>query len=141
MEGAADPPELKGIIPNTFEHIFDHIALNSSHDKYLVRASYFEIYNEEIRDLLSNKSQGLELKETADSGVYVKDLKSIVVKSVQEIEDVLKKGSKKRSVGSTLMNAGSSRSHSIFSIVVECCSVDGENEHLKVSFKPQSTET
>jgi len=121
MEGLNEPSDLKGIIPNTFEHIFDHIALNSSRDKYLVRASYFEIYNEEIRDLLSTKPQNnLELKESADTGVYVKGLTSEVVKSVEEIDRVLQSGKKNRSVGATLMNAGSSRSHSVFTIVIEC---------------------
>ncbi|KAL7552959.1 hypothetical protein ACHAWF_018456 [Thalassiosira exigua] len=137
MEGVNEPSTLRGIIPNTFEHIFDHIALNDkpngSKDKYLVRASYFEIYNEEIRDLLSQTPQNsLELKESPDSGIYVKGLTSTVVKSVAEIDDVLQKGKKNRSVGATLMNAGSSRSHSIFSIVVECCSSDGLNEHIRV---------
>jgi kinesin family protein 3/17 len=133
MEGVNEPSELRGIIPNTFEHIFDHIALNGSKDKYLVRASYFEIYNEEIRDLLSSKPQiSLELKESPDSGVYVKDLTSTVVKSVEEIDNVLQKGKKNRIVGATLMNAGSSRSHSVFSIVVECCSSDEQGEHIRV---------
>ena len=133
MEGENDPASLKGIIPLTFEHIFDHIALNSSKDKYLVRSSYYEIYNEEIRDLLSQTPQrSLELK-SADSGVYVKDLTGITVKSVEEIDNVLQRGKKNRSVGTTLMNAGSSRSHSIFSIVVECCSTDDEqNERIRV---------
>ena len=121
MEGSNEPSDLKGIIPNTFEHIFDHIALNGSRDKYLVRASYFEIYNEEIRDLLSTKPQNnLELKESAETGVYVKGLTSEVVKSVEEIDRVLQSGKKNRSVGATLMNAGSSRSHSVFTIVIEC---------------------
>jgi len=133
MEGASEPSTLRGIIPNSFEHIFDHIALNGSKDKYLVRASYFEIYNEEVRDLLSQTPQrSLDLKESADSGVYVKGLTDVVVKSVSEINDVLQRGHKNRSVGATLMNAGSSRSHSIFSIVVECCSSDGQNEHIRV---------
>lgn len=135
MEGLNEPSELKGIIPNTFEHIFDHIALNGSKDKYLVRASYFEIYNEEIKDLLLSKPQtgGLELKESADSGVYVKDLTSTVVKSVDEIDTILQKGKKNRSVGATLMNAGSSRSHSVFTIIIECCSTDeSQNEHIRV---------
>ena len=133
MEGANEPSALRGIIPNSFEHIFDHIALNNGSDKYLVRASYFEIYNEEIRDLLSkNPLQSLELKE-ADSGVYVKNLKSVVVKSVAEIDSVLQKGKGNRSVGATLMNSGSSRSHSVFSIVIECCSTDGnKDEHIRV---------
>jgi hypothetical protein len=133
VEGENDPASLKGIIPLTFEHIFDHIALNSSKDKYLVRSSYYEIYNEEIRDLLSQTPQrSLELK-SADTGVYVKDLSGIVVKSVEEIDNVLQRGKKNRSVGATLMNTGSSRSHSIFSIVVECCSTDDDqNERIRV---------
>ena len=124
------------IIPNTFEHIFDHIALNSAKDRYLVHASFFEIYNEEIRDLLTaGKSQhnSLELRESTDAGVYVQGLTSTVVKSASEIDDVLQNGNKNRSVGSTLMNSQSSRSHSIFSIVVECCSTDEHNnEHIRV---------
>lgn len=132
MEGINEPDSLKGIIPNAFEHIFDHIALNGSNDKYLVRASYFEIYKEEIRDLLSQSPQRLELKETESGAVYVKDLTDVVVKSVSDIDRVLQKGKKYRSVGATLMNAGSSRSHAIFSIVVECCSTDGKDEHIRV---------
>lgn len=58
-----------------------------------MRASYLEIYNEEIRDLLSkNPQQRLELKEHPDRGVYVKDLMQFVVKSVAEINSVLQVG-------------------------------------------------
>jgi len=61
--------------------------------EFLVRASYLEIYNEEIRDLLSkNPQQRLELKEHPDRGVYVKDLMQFVVKSVAEINSVLQVG-------------------------------------------------
>ena len=123
------------IIPNTFEHIFDHIALNSANERYLVHASFFEIYNEDIHDLLIHskaKKRSLELRES-DSGVYVKGLTSKVVTSVSEIDAVLQDGNKNRSVGSTLMNSQSSRSHSIFNIVVECCTTDEHsNEHIRV---------
>ena len=54
MEGVPDPPELRGIIPNAFQHIFDKVAVAEEHQHFLVRASYLEIYNEEIRDLLYN---------------------------------------------------------------------------------------
>lgn len=47
MMGVDDPPENNGIIPRAFGHIFDHIAVNTS-VKYLVQASYLEIYNEEV---------------------------------------------------------------------------------------------
>jgi kinesin family protein 3/17 len=52
----------------------------------LVRASYLEIYNEEIRDLLSkNPKNKLDLHEKPDSGVYVKELSYFAVKNVSEI--------------------------------------------------------
>ncbi len=72
MEGYQDIPEERGVIPNSFEHIFTHIG-RTHNEQYLVRASYLEIYQEEIRDLL-NKNQNikLELKERPDTGVYVK---------------------------------------------------------------------
>lgn len=140
MEGVTDDPDLRGIIPNAFQHIFDHVALESSNDKYLVRASYFEIYNEEIRDLLSPSSSrgkqssgGLELKESVDTGVYVKGLTSKAVKSFDEIQSIMQAGNKNRSVGATKMNQTSSRSHSVFTIVVECCSNDERGEdHIRV---------
>jgi kinesin family protein 3/17 len=51
MEGV-DTPELKGIIPRTIEWIFNNIK-NYSNQQFLVRTSFVEIYNEEVRDLLS----------------------------------------------------------------------------------------
>jgi kinesin family protein 3/17 len=82
MEGKPDPPNQRGIIPHSFYHIFE--SVNSTKDQqFLIRASYLEIYNEEIRDLLSkDPKNSLELKENMDSGVYVKDLTSFVVKNV-----------------------------------------------------------
>ncbi|XP_033905946.3 kinesin-like protein KIF3B [Acipenser ruthenus] len=133
MEGVRNDPERKGVIPNSFEHIFTHIS-RSQNQQYLVRASYLEIYQEEIRDLLSkDQAKRLELKERPDTGVYVKDLSSFVTKSVKEIEHVMNVGNQNRSVGATNMNEHSSRSHAIFLITIECSELglDGEN-HIRV---------
>ncbi|OCT61968.1 kinesin-like protein KIF3B isoform X1 [Xenopus laevis] len=133
MEGVRSDPEKRGVIPNSFEHIFTHIS-RSQNQQYLVRASYLEIYQEEIRDLLSkDQSKRLELKERPDTGVYVKDLSSFVTKSVKEIEHVMNVGNQNRSVGATNMNEHSSRSHAIFMITIECSQIglDGEN-HIRV---------
>ncbi|KAJ7370615.1 Kinesin-like protein kif3b [Desmophyllum pertusum] len=133
MEGVRSDPVLRGVIPNSFEHIFTHIA-RTENQQYLVRASYLEIYQEDIRDLLS-KDQGkrLELKERPDTGVYVKDLQSFVCKSVKEIEHVMNVGNQNRAVGSTNMNEHSSRSHAIFIVTIECSEsgADGES-HIRV---------
>ncbi|XP_069740058.1 kinesin-like protein KIF3B isoform X1 [Narcine bancroftii] len=133
MEGIRSDPEKRGVIPNSFEHIFTHIS-RSQNQQYLVRASYLEIYQEEIKDLLAkDQTKRLELKERPDTGVYVKDLSSFVTKNVKEIEHVMNVGNQNRSVGATNMNEHSSRSHAIFVITVECSEVglDGEN-HIRV---------
>ncbi|KAI5612408.1 kinesin-like protein KIF3B isoform X1 [Silurus asotus] len=133
MEGVRNDPEKRGVIPNSFEHIFTHIS-RSQNQQYLVRASYLEIYQEEIRDLLAkDQSRRLELKERPDTGVYVKDLSSFVTKSVWEIEHVMNVGNQNRSVGSTNMNEHSSRSHAIFVITIECSELGPDEEnHIRV---------
>ncbi|KAL4630577.1 kinesin-like protein KIF3C [Arapaima gigas] len=133
MQGLWQDPEKRGVIPNSFEHIFTHIS-RSQNQQYLVRASYLEIYQEEIRDLLcKDHAKKLELKENPDSGVYIKDLSSFVTKNVKEIEHVMNVGNQTRSIGFTNMNEHSSRSHAIFVITVECSEMglDGEN-HIRV---------
>ncbi|GLH07963.1 Kinesin-like protein costa [Gryllus bimaculatus] len=71
MQGVVDPAAQRGIIPRAFEHIFEAVSVAES-TKYLVLASYLEIYNEEIRDLLGNDvKKRLDLKEHAEKGIYV----------------------------------------------------------------------
>jgi len=55
-----------------------------------VRVSFLEVYNEEVRDLLSKQSKKpLDVREHRSTGVYVKGLTAIIVKSAAEIEKVL----------------------------------------------------
>ncbi len=133
MEGEFGDHSLRGIIPNAFQHVFDHMALKNSNETYLIRASYFEIYNEEIRDLLSSTPKvSLDLKESLSSGIEIAGLSSTVVNSFAEIDRVMQIGKKNRSVASTLMNSGSSRSHSVFTVVIECNVKDGlGNDHIR----------
>jgi len=85
-----------------------------------VRCSYLEIYNESILDLLSkNHTENLQIKEDPNKGIYVKNLTSVIVKSIPDIERALFAGMKNRKTGETAMNKDSSRSHSIFTIFVE----------------------
>ena len=138
MEGKDEPENERGLIPNTFETVFGDIdALEAANKNFLVRASFLEIYNENVRDLLGkDQSRTCDLKEDPDKGVYVKDLTTFVVKSVAEIRKLHEVGKKNRSVGATLMNADSSRSHSIFTVTIETSEVnEGEAEedaHIRV---------
>jgi kinesin family protein 3/17 len=89
MDGGSGP-EMQGIVPNSFDHIFETVNSSSDTKQWMVRASFLEIYNEEVRDLLSKDSKAsLELKEHKESGVYVKGLNAFVVKSVPELKNVL----------------------------------------------------
>ncbi|KAJ7998648.1 hypothetical protein DPEC_G00207060 [Dallia pectoralis] len=132
MQGVSEPAAQRGVIPRAFEHIFESIQC-AENTKFLVRASYLEIYNEEIRDLLGNDAkQKMELKEHPERGVYVRDLSLHTVHSVAECERIMKQGWGNRSVGYTLMNKDSSRSHSIFTIHLEICNTDAAGEdHLR----------
>ncbi|CDW81221.1 kinesin motor domain containing protein [Stylonychia lemnae] len=130
MMGYKDDPAERGIIPNAFEHIFGYIdQADTKTIKFLVRCSYLEIYNEDIRDLLGkNVDAKLELKEDPNKGVFVKDLTCFVVKTISEIEKLMQQGSGNRKVGETAMNKDSSRSHSIFTIYIETSEDIGQDE-------------
>jgi kinesin family protein 3/17 len=79
-----------------------------------------ELYNEEIVDLFSREAgQKLQLHEDKDKGIYVKDLSSEMVTTVEEMNKKLVEGSNNRHVGRTDMNEVSSRSHCIFMIRIE----------------------
>ncbi|BFF97454.1 kinesin-like protein KIF3A [Drosophila madeirensis] len=134
MSGNPDSPQTKGIIPNAFAHIFGHIAKARENQKFLVRVSYMEIYNEEVRDLLGKDvSKSLEVKERPDIGVFVKDLSGYVVHNADDLENIMRLGNKNRAVGATKMNQESSRSHAIFSITVERSELgEGGVQHVRM---------
>lgn len=131
MEGSKIEAKKRGIIPRSFEHIFSHIS-RSENMQYLVRASYLEIYQEEIRDLLHvDQSLRFELKERPDTGIFVKDLSSAVCKSAAEIQHLMNSGNQNRTIGATNMNEHSSRSHAIFIITIEMGSL-ADNGGIRV---------
>jgi hypothetical protein len=135
MQGPADAgPDGRGVTPNAFVHIFD--AVKASTDvQYLIHCSYLEIYQEVIKDLLVdiksiNKTNPVkcDVKQDPDKGVFVSNLTKRTVKSEDELQKALDDGVSLRTVASTEMNAESSRSHSIFTIVVEMSSVDPDTK-------------
>uniref|UniRef100_A0AC34GPZ4 Kinesin-like protein n=1 Tax=Panagrolaimus sp. ES5 TaxID=591445 RepID=A0AC34GPZ4_9BILA len=125
MQGDEKVPAQRGVIPRTFEHIFESIA-TTEHTKFLVHVSYLEIYNEEVRDLLGDdRHKKLEIKEHSDRGVYVAGLSMHVCHNTKDCDTLMSLGFNNRHVGATLMNKDSSRSHSIFTIYVEALSETG----------------
>lgn len=131
MLGVPSDLTLRGIIPNSFAHIFGYIS-ESQNKLFLVKCSYVEIYNEEIRDLLDYKQkQKLELKESPDKGIFIKGATQLEVKSAHDISSAMDSGNTHRIVKETAMNDKSSRSHAIFIIYVESSSETAGRTHIK----------
>jgi kinesin family protein 15 len=112
----------RGLVPRTLEHLFALVAREerkSDSVGFLCKASFLEIYNENIVDLLDTTSKVLHLREDIKTGVYVEDLKEEVVAGPAEALALLQTGARNRTVGATSMNRESSRSHSVFTFTVE----------------------
>jgi kinesin family protein 3/17 len=119
MEGFNSAEE-RGIIPRAIEQIFLHIQASvSPRMRYLVRASYLQIYNEVISDLLKPQRSNLVIREDKKKGVYVEGLSEWVVRSPAEIYGLMERGGATRATASTKMNEISSRSHAVFIVIVE----------------------
>lgn len=139
MEGERSPNEvytweedpLAGIIPRTLHQIFEKLTDNGT--EFSVKVSLLEIYNEELFDLLSPSSDVSERLQMFDDprnkrGVIIKGLEEITVHNKDEVYQILEKGAAKRTTAATLMNAYSSRSHSVFSVTIHMkeTTIDGE---------------
>ncbi|CAL7948925.1 unnamed protein product [Xylocopa violacea] len=110
-----------GIIPRSLSHLFDKLQLLEAQE-YTVRVSFLELYNEELFDLLSPNDDGLKLKlyeDTSRKGaIIIHGLEEVTIHNISEVYKVLQKGSQRRQIATTLINARSSRSHTVFSITV-----------------------
>eukprot|EP00578_Thalassiosira_sp_NH16_P026180 CAMPEP_0181097840 /NCGR_PEP_ID=MMETSP1071-20121207/11786_1 /TAXON_ID=35127 /ORGANISM="Thalassiosira sp., Strain NH16" /LENGTH=492 /DNA_ID=CAMNT_0023180353 /DNA_START=380 /DNA_END=1854 /DNA_ORIENTATION=- len=119
--GSPGRGENGGIVHMAACDIFAHIEKEPER-MFLVRASFIEIYNEEVRDLLvsgdSKDDATLAIREDMRRGTFVNS-KETVVTSMDSLLSVLFAGEKNRSVAATGMNERSSRSHTIFKITVE----------------------
>lgn len=126
MQGpSTSDEEMRGVIPNSFYHIFQFVKATKNVE-FLIRCSYLELYNEEIRDLLTNQKNApkCELKEDNNKGVYVKGLSDVVVESPDDLVKMFDRGLTNRTTASTNMNSESSRSHSVFTVVIEMSTKD-----------------
>ncbi|XP_050974643.1 centromere-associated protein E isoform X2 [Labeo rohita] len=109
-----------GVIPLAMADVFKTIK-NCPKKEFLLRVSYMEIYNETVTDLLCDswKRKPLEIREGNYKNVYVADLTEELVTSPEQALSWITKGEKNRHYGKTKMNQRSSRSHTIFRMILE----------------------
>ncbi|KAF3785501.1 Phragmoplast orienting kinesin 2 [Nymphaea thermarum] len=113
-----------GMTPRVFDYLFSRIqkekeARRDEKLKFICKCSFLEIYNEHILDLLDPSSLNLQIREDAKKGVYVENLREFEVSSVRDVMEQLLQGAANRKVAATNMNRASSRSHSVFTCVIE----------------------
>ncbi|XP_067024413.1 uncharacterized protein [Acropora muricata] len=108
----------EGVIPMAIGEMYDYIEKHPSRE-FLIRVSYMEIYNEDIRDLLNPSKTNLKVHENAQRQVYVGELTEEVVTCSGDVFKHMQRGEKNRHFGETNMNDRSSRSHTIFRVVIE----------------------
>ncbi|XP_056395349.1 kinesin-like protein KIFC1 [Hyla sarda] len=117
-----------GMIPRAISQIFSSAEeLKSKGWQYKFKASFLEIYNESLRDLLVNRPDkkleyDIRKVNSSSSEVYVTNLRYVDVSSVEEVHELLQTAKTNRSVAKTALNDRSSRSHSVFQLKIE-----GEN--------------
>ncbi|XP_016484522.1 kinesin-like protein KIN-7D, mitochondrial [Nicotiana tabacum] len=114
MHGDQSSP---GIIPLAIKDVFSIIQDTPGHE-FLLRVSYLEIYNEVINDLLNPTGQNLRIREDTQ-GTYVEGIKEEVVLSPGHALSFIAAGEEHRHVGSNNFNLFSSRSHTIFTLMIE----------------------
>ncbi|KAM7438087.1 Kinesin-related protein 12 [Porites harrisoni] len=118
-------PDMQGLIERSFHYMFE---LMESHAdvEYTIRASYLEVYNEKIQDLLnpSRARDSLPVRWARDRGFCVENLFFVECDTVDDLIAVLEEGLHNRHVGSHMMNDHSSRSHSMLTVYIDIESND-----------------
>lgn len=107
-----------GIIPQAVAEIFEYIKRHPEQE-FLLRASYLEIYNETLKDLLAPESGPLRVRQDERKRFFVHPLREEVVTGEAQVAALLRRGEENRSTGRTDFNERSSRSHSLFQMTIE----------------------
>lgn len=128
MMGGSVVDEDRGLVPRICQSLFLQVeaaraataqsAVPGTQLILSVEVSYFEVYNEAVRDLFDQggKKIGLRVREDPVDGAYIEKLTWVEVGNYSEIEQLLDYGGRARTVASTNMNESSSRSHAIFTV-------------------------
>lgn len=111
----------KGVIPRAVEDIFNTILNQESDWIYRVNVSFVELYQEQLYDLLANKTRAnsqVEIREDSNKKIVIAGLTEMPVNNATETLTCLAKGSSFRATAATAMNDQSSRSHAVFTLNV-----------------------
>jgi kinesin family protein 18/19 len=116
MLGDRDSPGLMLMTINDLYRSMNSSALERS---FKVKLSYLEIYNENIKDLISDNTEHLKIWEDPLKGITIAGLTEVQATSPQEVVDMVQMGNMRRTCEPTMANETSSRSHAVLQILIE----------------------
>lgn len=119
----------RGVIPRSFETLFDNL---NPHGNISVKASYLQIYMENLSDLLQQNSTPLTIREDKKHGLRIDGLSEFPVSTVHDVWKLLQLGTTSRTTAATRMNEMSSRSHAIFIVTITSHESDGSIKYSKL---------
>ena len=103
-----------GIMPKSINYIWSTVSTRQQ--KFYIKVSFLEIYNEQINDLLNPSNSNLQIRWDQKQGFFVEGLLVIECKKPEDIVEIILQGTKNRKKGSHDLNKDSSRSHSILTV-------------------------
>ena len=103
-----------GIMPKSINYIWSTVS--TKQQKFYIKVSFLEIYNEQINDLLNPSNSNLQIRWDQKQGFFVEGLLVIECKKPQDIVEIILQGTKNRKKGSHDLNKDSSRSHTILTV-------------------------
>lgn len=111
--------EERGIIPRAVSDIFERINELEGRVICKLRVCFIEVYREETTDLLENSTKNLQIRDDEAGNTVVVGACEEPAESMEDVLNLLDAGTAMRHVGSTNMNNVSSRSHCIFTLILD----------------------
>lgn len=112
--------EMRGVCPRLVQAIFHQVYSQLGGDvMYEIYASYIQIYNEKVSDLINPAKQKLKIYNSPDKNLWVTDATKSPVKNVKEVLKILEFGAKNRVTAATNSNEESSRSHALLVLTID----------------------
>ncbi|CAN0053017.1 unnamed protein product, partial [Laminaria digitata] len=133
--GGRGDHETEGLIPRSMRYLFERISALPYGVTMRIRASFYEIYNEVVYDLLTQDDRRpLQVRYDARRGFFVQGLFEVEIRGLSDIMAVVDEGNGNRRVSSHLLNKDSSRSHSLLTVYLQNERKDSEDGHLVRTF-------
>jgi len=119
-------PQNRGLLHFSMMDVLSHAEAVREEREVTIFVSYMEVYNEQVNDLLDASNTNLRIREDPSEGYYVSGLKTMRIGQIEDVTKIIALGERNRHYRQTDIHDHSSRSHTIFRILLENRSKEGK---------------